>query len=249
MNLRCIYLGAFCILFGTIESAAALSLTLCGVSDNGPGDLDGRESIVAVRCNLNAGEPVAPGAPASGSFEGSAQETNIHNSDHILVNGFARGAGSLPVSNSYNFDPGRGVLGTAIGGELVGPPGTRTTGAEMIIGTATASSFDMNPAVASFHADADRPLPVSFQDSDFKNGNYAGSGNLMGILEWNTGMPFVPFPAAQQLTGQQVDGESDGISFSGDLMAAVPEPSTMLLLATGLLAIGIPLYRRKPESS
>ncbi len=133
---------ALCALIMVYSSNMALaqggSLTLCGVVDNSPQDLNPLLGIVQVNCNLG-----------TGTFAGSATETQHANYDSINVEGSFKGSGTLLVSNNYNLGNwvGHGYEWVRLNGTLNDPTGL-TTGQTSLLGQASATTFSNNAATS-----------------------------------------------------------------------------------------------------
>ncbi len=197
--------------------AQGTSLTLCGVADNSPLDLNPLPGIVQVNCNLG-----------TGTFVGSATQTVLNNYDSINIVGAFTGSGSLNVSNNYNFGSwvGHGYEWVRLNGTLTNPTGL-TTGNESLQGSTTASTFNNNSAIEAVSPVAGLQTPWAFNVKDTNWGDFSGPGLLTGNFQWNA------------------DGGSFNFQHSGQFTIAVPELGTLPALAVYGLGGSVMVLRRR----
>jgi len=225
-----IMLISFVMMFGGGDVYATLIFN--GVTDGGAGDPDGLADGLIILAGFIL--------PSGINFSGTVKEIKTATSNHIIITNatyFNPTAAAITandvIMNNYNFNGG-GRLISVINGTLSNPAlPAGSLGGENFTLSIGATTFNNNFAVANW-AGVPVGTPLSTPVTGFaeKNGFYNGQGQLIGNMQYTLGA-----------------GEQFIFPTSLDLIAVVPEPSTYLLFAVGILGILGMGYRRRKKAA
>jgi len=166
--------------------------------------------------------------PGGGSFTGTVTATLTANSLTIGGTGTftgVNGGSSIPFAKApYPFTCTCALLGASMSGQLNGDT-TFSVGGEFFQLKAFATSFDNNSAIALWSSPGQLSFPIPVFGSAGRRGTLSGPGTLEMFVQFN-----IP------------QGES--ITFPTATNVTVPEPGTMGLLGTGLIALANVMRRR-----
>ncbi|NBC32012.1 MAG: PEP-CTERM sorting domain-containing protein [Alphaproteobacteria bacterium] len=187
--------------------------------------------LAAGALSLIAGSALA--APITGKigFGGSASPVDV-NGDPLLD---FNGAVGIDVEN----DLAQVLLGSTDGSFSAVPAGTLVTFNDFtfdpaVVPVAPLWSLTAGPTTFSFDLESITVLPSS--DDNFIN--LAGSGTLMG-----TG--FDDTEATWSFSGNTTTNDTEFVFSADNTVTQAPEPATLLLIGTGLLAAGGIAMRRR----
>lgn len=214
---------------GITVPAFADALTLCGVLDNSPNDLDPALGSVSIGfCNF--------GFLGSGTFSGEATEVVTPTLDRITITGTFTGQTfglAELASNTYPATfKGPGTLSASIVGQLEYPGMPFSSGGEFFTLQSNATTFNNSPADATVSFPKSVLVPSSFSDSETRSGSYGGAGSLIVNINFfggsgATGNGRFVFPG------------------SGVALAEVPESTTFVLVGIGMLGTAYVARQRR----